>query len=167
VPDTPTSTLILQGLVTAAAGGTGTALIGAVISHRTTKATVSKTVAETGKTEAEVLDVGANTAATQVDTAMDMLREMRTDLGTVRAELAATRSELAATRSELTNAFAQIDVLQRWKTDHEIRMTDHAAWDAEMVQQVRDLGGQIRSAPPLGIPPIGLQPPAVPPHTHP
>jgi GH25 family lysozyme M1 (1,4-beta-N-acetylmuramidase) len=47
---------------------------------------------------------------------------------------------------------------ERWKSDHELRMTDHGVWDAEVVDQLRELGGDIRSAPPLGIPPVQPQP---------
>jgi uncharacterized protein (DUF3084 family) len=155
--------LAVQGIITVGGGGAVLAGINGYFSRRVTKATVVKTIAETGRTEAEIVGVGASTASQQVDTAMDMLREMRTDLTSVRTELTATRLEHAATRTELTSALRQIDTLQRWKADHEARMGEHAVWDAEMVDQVRDLGGHIRSAPPLGIGPIGLM---LPPEKH-
>jgi hypothetical protein len=126
MPDT--STLVLQALVTLASGGTGAAIIGGIVSHRSTRAAVNKTVAETGKTEAEIVGVGTSAAAAQVDTAMDMLREVRIDMSAMRTELAS---------------------LQQWKTRHERLMEAHIRWDAQVFQILRDRGVQIEPPPPL------------------
>lgn len=129
------SALVIQGIVTLASGGTGAAIIGGIVSHRTTRAAVDKTVAETGKTEAEIVGVGTSTAVAQVDTAMDMLREVRIDM-------AAMRLELAGAREEITS-------LQQWKVRHERLMEAHIRWDAQVFQILHDRGIDIDVPPPL------------------
>lgn len=129
------STLVLQGIVTLASGGTGAAIIGGIVSHRSTRAAVNKTVAETGKTEAEIVGVGTSAAVAQVDTAMDMLREVRIDMAAMRAELAAARGEIAS--------------LQLWKTRHERLMDAHVRWDEQVFQVLRDRHIDIGPPPPL------------------
>lgn len=129
------STLVLQSIVTLASGGTGAAIIGGIVSHRSTRAAVSKTMAETGKTEAEIVGVDTVTAATQVDTAMDMLREVRIDMAALRAELSAARAEIAS--------------MQQWKTRHERLMDAHVRWDEQVFQVLRDRHIDIAPPPPL------------------
>lgn len=126
-----TSTIVLQSLVTLAAGGTGTAVVTGLLSRRKTKVEAEKTQAETGRTQAEIVGTGAKTSAEQVDTSLDLVREMRQDMTTLRGK---------------------VDELEKWKSGHERRMDAHVRWDGKVWDVLQRAGIDIDPPPPLRAP---------------
>jgi hypothetical protein len=141
--------LAVQGIITIGGGTALAAGINGIFSRRVTKATVTKTQAETGKTAAEVTSVGVGASSVQVDTSLKLMQWMDGQLDDVRGDLAAARAEATTAREEALKARSEIDSLRSWRTRQETLNATHGQWDALVTARLAEKGITVPDPPPL------------------